>query len=231
VDVGGGLGSQSLTLAQHNPHLRFIVQDRDPVVKEAIPVRMLSSIGKIAEADCQLVLEYAFPRCSGVGKSNSPRYVVYLYVIALTQLRASLIVHNFFEPQVIKNADVFLLHMIIHDWSDKDCIRILRHLRDAATPSTQLLVVDNLMAYACVDESTKDIPGAEMPLPPIPLLPNYGHARAAQYYEDAIMLELQNAKERTIAELVRLLEGTGWKLARVVQSIDISTQKAIAIPA
>lgn len=121
--------------------------------------------------------------------------------------------------------------MIIHDWPDKDCIRILRHLRDAATPSTQLLVVDNLISYACADESTKDIPGAEMPLPPIPLLPNYGHARIAQYYEDIIMLELLNGKERTIAELVHLMEETGWKLVRVVQGIDISTQKAIAIPA
>lgn len=121
--------------------------------------------------------------------------------------------------------------MIIHDWSDKNCIRILRHLRDAATPSTQLLVVDNLMSYACVDESTKDIPGAEVPLPPTPLLPNYGHARIAQYYTDIIMMELQNAKERTIPELARLLEETGWKLVRVVQGIDISTQKAIAIPA
>jgi ubiquinone/menaquinone biosynthesis C-methylase UbiE len=40
VDVGGGVGAQSLTLATHHPHLRFIVQDLPSVVTpEGIDVR------------------------------------------------------------------------------------------------------------------------------------------------------------------------------------------------
>jgi ubiquinone/menaquinone biosynthesis C-methylase UbiE len=38
VDVGGGVGSQSLTLATHHPHLRFVVQDRELVVGDATEV-------------------------------------------------------------------------------------------------------------------------------------------------------------------------------------------------
>lgn len=38
VDVGGGVGSQSLTLATHQPHLRFVVQDREAVVGNAVEV-------------------------------------------------------------------------------------------------------------------------------------------------------------------------------------------------
>ena len=41
VDVGGGVGSQSLTLATHFPQLRFVVQDREPVVRDAVEVRCL----------------------------------------------------------------------------------------------------------------------------------------------------------------------------------------------
>ena len=36
ADVGGGIGSQSMTLAQNYSHLRFVVQDREPVVKDAV---------------------------------------------------------------------------------------------------------------------------------------------------------------------------------------------------
>ena len=35
VDVGGGVGHQSMTLLQHHEHLRFVVQDRMHVLKDA----------------------------------------------------------------------------------------------------------------------------------------------------------------------------------------------------
>jgi hypothetical protein len=41
VDVGGGVGTQSLTLATQQPHLRFVVQDRESVVGDAVEVHAL----------------------------------------------------------------------------------------------------------------------------------------------------------------------------------------------
>ena len=38
VDVGGGIGSLSMTLAQNHAHLRFIVQDREKVLEDAVKV-------------------------------------------------------------------------------------------------------------------------------------------------------------------------------------------------
>ena len=38
IDVGGGVGAQSLTLANHHSHLRFVVQDRESVIGNAIEV-------------------------------------------------------------------------------------------------------------------------------------------------------------------------------------------------
>ena len=141
--------------------------------------------------------------------------------------------HDYFEPQPVTDASVFILRNILHNWSDKYCTKILQRLRDAAAPHTQLLVIDNLVAYACVDERMNAVPGAATPLPPAPLLPNNGHANALAYYEDLLMLELLNGKQRTVAEMRVLLEETGWKLARVVQSelSGFSAQKVIAVPA
>ena len=38
VDVGGGVGKRPLTLATHQPHLRFVFQDRESVVGDAVEV-------------------------------------------------------------------------------------------------------------------------------------------------------------------------------------------------
>ena len=91
--------------------------------------------------------------------------------------------HNFLTPQPVKDADVFLLRNILHDWPDKYCLQILKHLRDVAGPGTQLLVVDNLMPYAAAEDA-QGIPGAERPMVPSPLLPNGGYANVIPYYQD-----------------------------------------------
>lgn len=41
MDVGGGIGSTTLRLAQRFPKLRFIIQDREPVCKLGEDVRPL----------------------------------------------------------------------------------------------------------------------------------------------------------------------------------------------
>jgi hypothetical protein len=41
VDVGGGVGSQSMALAQHFSHLHFVLEDRQSVLNDAILVRYL----------------------------------------------------------------------------------------------------------------------------------------------------------------------------------------------
>ncbi|EKM60303.1 uncharacterized protein PHACADRAFT_203537 [Phanerochaete carnosa HHB-10118-sp] len=195
VDVGGGVGAQSLALAQNCPHLRFVVQDREQVTKDA----------------------------AGFWNDKLPD--------ALPSGRVELQAHDFFTPQPVKNASVFLLRSIIHDWPDKYCLQILRHLRAAATPDTRLVIVDSLVSYACEDSDLKHIPGIERPVPPKPLLPNMGYAALTSYQLDIQMLSVLNGKERTIAQMKELMDQTGWKLVQVHQALAFSTSKVIGAPA
>ncbi|KAI0049516.1 S-adenosyl-L-methionine-dependent methyltransferase [Auriscalpium vulgare] len=197
VDVGGGIGAHSLTLAKNHPHLKFIVQDREAVVKNG--------------------LKYWNQQLPGAIESKQ------------VQLQA----HSFFDPQPVTTAAVFLIRMILHDWSDDYCVKILRHLRAAATADTRLVVVDQIMSYACDEDTVKDIPGAVHPPPPAPLLPNLGHASLISYYTDHQMLGLFNAQERTLTQAKELLAQGGWKIIAVnhgAAHFGFSTQKTIAVP-
>ncbi|GJE88029.1 O-methyltransferase [Phanerochaete sordida] len=193
VDVGGGIGSQSLIIAQHNEHLRFIVQDREPVVKDAV--------------------KFWDERMPG----------------ALTSKKVVLQAHDFFAPQPVQNAAVFVLHCVMHDWSDDYCVQILRRLRDAASADTQLVIFDILLSYACDDDETlKAIPGAERAVLPKPLLPNGGHAATSSYQLDIMMVHNMNGQERTVLQMKNILELAKWNTVRVHQS---PIAKVICIPA
>ncbi|KAJ7183858.1 S-adenosyl-L-methionine-dependent methyltransferase [Mycena filopes] len=141
--------------------------------------------------------------------------------------------HDFFTPQPARKVAVFMLRMILHDWSNEYCVKILRRLRDAADASTQLLIVDNIVSYACEETSTKDIRGAERPPAPAPLLPNLGQSNVIAYYTDLDMMSLFNGQERTVLQLRELLKESGWKLVEVYYGdpFSVGQSKAIAVPA
>ena len=43
-----------------------------------------------------------------------------------------IIAHDFFKPQPIRNASVYFMRMILHDWPDYKALEILKALRSAA---------------------------------------------------------------------------------------------------
>ncbi|KAJ3569053.1 hypothetical protein NP233_g5308 [Leucocoprinus birnbaumii] len=206
VDVGGGIGSTSMLLASaFSSHNEHSSNLRFIVQDRPVVVEMGE---KAWRAKCPEFLDNG---------------------TALFQ------VHDFFAPQPVKQAAVFLLRVVLHDWPDDFARRILLHLREAATPRTKLLLGDFILPLACPDEVggnelLEGIQGAEAMLAPPPLLPNLGKANANAYWMDMTMQVVFNAQERTLREIVGLAASAGWKVIRVTKSVGSLFGYIVAIP-
>ena len=76
VDVGGGVGVQSLTLAKHNPHLRFVIQDLESVTGDAIEVCAKNQITHSTTWRAliiPIVLEEELIRCARIWPGENSR--------------------------------------------------------------------------------------------------------------------------------------------------------------
>jgi hypothetical protein len=96
-----------------------------------------------------------------------------------------------FFGELPQGGDVYLLKHILHDWSDADCVRILRRVREAMASDARVVV-------------------AELPLP------EEGEAMPMAAMLDLNMLVMLGGRERTAVEYAALLEQAGLRLERVL---------------
>ncbi len=103
--------------------------------------------------------------------------------------RCEVVSGDFFDG-VPPGADIHVLKQIIHDWSDKECITILRNCHQALKPNGKLLLV-------------------EMVIPP-------DNSPSMAQAMDLNMLVLLTGKERTESQYRELLAAGGFKMERVL---------------
>ncbi|KAF8811230.1 hypothetical protein BYT27DRAFT_7252947 [Phlegmacium glaucopus] len=210
VDVGGGIGSTSRLLAS-----AFSSTDEGGLgLKFIIQDRPV-----VVEMGDKVLL----------GRRNAQNYWN-----QQSHSKASL--HDFFTPQPVQNAAVFLLRAVLHDWPDDFARRILLQLREAATNDTKLLVADFILPLACPDDTSasgglEGVEGAESILAPAPLLSNLGRASANGYWMDLTMQVMFNSQERTLREIVVLAASSGWKVVRVTKTAASLFGHIVAVPA
>ncbi|KAJ7183469.1 hypothetical protein C8R46DRAFT_885045, partial [Mycena filopes] len=138
--------------------------------------------------------------------------------------------HDFFTPQPVKNADIFLLRQIMHDYPDEGAIKIMTQLRTSATPNTRLVVVDQIIPYATESALADSIPGMARPAPPAPFLRNMGVAMAIPYWADLHMYALLNGRERTIGSSIENFGKAGWKIVQVYHLPGSLSSEIVAVP-
>ncbi|WP_447007908.1 methyltransferase [Saccharothrix isguenensis] len=88
------------------------------------------------------------------------------------------------------SGDLYLLKRILHDWDDEQCVRVLRHCRQAVSDRGRVLVVD-----AVIPPGNDPDPGKVI---------------------DLLMMSSLTGRERTRAEFETLFARAGFRLERVV---------------
>ena len=96
--------------------------------------------------------------------------------------RCSYVGGNMFSK--VPAADAYIMKMILHDWSDDECVKILSNIYNAASENGTVLIAEHL------------VPGPEEP-------------HFSKLF-DIHMMCVATGKERTVEEYVDLLKKTGW---------------------
>ncbi|KAK8017139.1 O-methyltransferase [Apiospora marii] len=114
--------------------------------------------------------------------------------------RCSFMAHDLFAPQPVKGADVYFLRWVLHNWSDKYCLLILRALVPALRPGARVLIQESLM-----------------PEPGAIAIWKEKNLRAT----DLNMAAAFNSQERTVAEFESLMRQAdpGFDLRRVIEPV------------
>jgi hypothetical protein len=84
-------------------------------------------------------------------------------------------------------ADAYIMKMILHDWSDNECVKILSNIHRSSPNEGKVFIVEHLI--------------------PVPEIPHFSK------FFDIHMMCVASGRERTIEEYTILLERSGWKHA------------------
>lgn len=106
--------------------------------------------------------------------------------------------HDFFQPQPLVDADVFLLRMIIHDWPDTQALTILRNLRQMLRrPKSRIIIMDTVLPQPSPMATFKE---------------------RQLRVKDLTMMQVFNARERELEDWEQLIQQAGLKLFHIQQS-------------
>ncbi|KAK6855190.1 hypothetical protein PG995_008722 [Apiospora arundinis] len=141
--------------------------------------------------------------------------------------RVTFIEHSFFDPQPVQ-ADIYLIKLILHDWPDAECERILRGLIPALKPGAKVIILEYLgnVNEEGEGDAVKEVKGAsesqqkeEEAIPRS--MKQYGTAT------DVRVMALFNAKERPVSKWKSLVSGVDPRLK--VEKVEAKPEAFFAL--
>lgn len=109
---------------------------------------------------------------------------------------------DFFES--VPEADLYLLKLILHDWTDAQSEAILANIRKAIRPGGHVVIIESILP-----EEVQPHPG---------------------YFMDLNMMVMTGGRERKASEYGTMLEKTGFRLEKVVPTPTLlSVVEAVAV--
>lgn len=114
--------------------------------------------------------------------------------------------HDFFTPQPVKDADIYLLRMIIHDWADADAVKILKEITKAMKEGSRIVIMDMVLPTPGTSSQTFE---------------------AALRQKDLMMRQVLNAKEREVEDWHALIRAVDERLQIVAIRRPEGSQQSI----
>lgn len=117
--------------------------------------------------------------------------------------RAELVAGDMFSTPVPRGADTYLLSRVLGDWSQEQCLRLLRTVREAMAPHSRLLILEMVVQD--------------------------GKAGLLAPLWDLHLMVVNGGHQRSIGEYHRLAEGSGLAVDRSV-SLPMETSALVLTP-
>jgi predicted transcriptional regulator len=90
---------------------------------------------------------------------------------------------NMFEQ--VPSADLYIMKMILHDWNDNECIKILSNIHKSASDKSKIFIIEHIV--------------------PDPMIPHFSKLF------DIHMMCATSGRERTLKEYESILNQSGWR--------------------
>ncbi|RDW92628.1 hypothetical protein BP5796_02022 [Coleophoma crateriformis] len=99
--------------------------------------------------------------------------------------------YDFYTPQPVKNAHIYFVRRIMHNYQDDVCIKILSNVAQAMGPTSRVLIGEAVI-------SDKTVVAGD----------------SSAYWMDAVMLQI-GGKERSKTDFIKILEPAGLELVKI----------------